>query len=196
MTVLDNVKVGGHARGRNGAIIDALTLPSARREERDFDDSARAVLAFVGMEREASRPAALLSFAARKRVELARALAARPSLLLLDEPAGGLNHDEVAELGGVYAVVVRHLHGGRRSRRRRVRDVLVHVRAGRATEVGAVQLARHQHGHAHEHADQHARGADEHPDTHSDPRDERQPGHRQGHHGFVLHPDLRGGQRQ
>jgi branched-chain amino acid transport system ATP-binding protein len=101
MTVLDNVKVGGHARGRNGALIDALTLPSARREERDFDDSARAMLAFVGMEREASRPAALLSFAARKRVELARALAVRPSLLLLDEPAGGLNHDEVAELGAL-----------------------------------------------------------------------------------------------
>src|SRR6201993_4113768 len=73
MTVLDNVKVGGHARGCSGALIDALTLPSARREERNFDDSARAMLAFVGMEREASRPAALLSFAARKRVELARA---------------------------------------------------------------------------------------------------------------------------
>ena len=101
MTVLDNVKVGGHARGRNGALIDAVTLPSARREERNFDDNARAMLTFVGMEREASRPAASLSFAARKRVELARALAVRPSLLLLDEPAGGLNHDEVAELGAL-----------------------------------------------------------------------------------------------
>ena len=101
MTVLDNVKVGGHARGRNGAFMDAVTLPSARREERSFDDNARAMLAFVGMEREASRPAATLTFAARKRVELARALAVRPSLLLLDEPAGGLNHDEVAELGAL-----------------------------------------------------------------------------------------------
>src|SRR6201987_744594 len=105
MTVLDNVKVGGHARGRNGALIDAVTLPSARREERSFDDTARAMLAFVGLEREASRPAASLSFAARKRVELARALAVRPSLLLLDEPAGGLHHDEVAELAALLRLV-------------------------------------------------------------------------------------------
>jgi branched-chain amino acid transport system ATP-binding protein len=101
MTVLDNVKIGGHARGRNGALIDAMTLPSVRREECEFDETARAMLAFVGMEREASRQAASLSFAARKRVELARALAVRPSLLLLDEPAGGLNHEEVAELGAL-----------------------------------------------------------------------------------------------
>ena len=101
MTVLDNVKVGGHARGRNGALVDAVTLPSARREEREIDETARAMLAFVGLERETLRPAACLSFAARKRVELARALAMRPSLVLLDEPAGGLNHDEVAELGAL-----------------------------------------------------------------------------------------------
>jgi branched-chain amino acid transport system ATP-binding protein len=101
MTVLDNVKVGGHARGRNGALIDAVTLPSARREERTFDETARAMLGFVGLEREASRPAANLTFAARKRVELARALAVGPSLLLLDEPAGGLNHEEVGELGAL-----------------------------------------------------------------------------------------------
>jgi branched-chain amino acid transport system ATP-binding protein len=101
MTVLDNVKVGGHARGGNGALIDAITLPSARHEERSFEDTARAMLSFVGLEREASRPAANLPFAARKRVELARALAVQPSLLLLDEPAGGLNHDEVAELGAL-----------------------------------------------------------------------------------------------
>jgi len=101
MTVLDNVKVGGHARGRNGALIESLTLPSTRRDERTFEQTARAMLAFVGLEREAARPVANLTFAARKRVELARALAVRPSLLLLDEPAGGLNHEEVGELGAL-----------------------------------------------------------------------------------------------
>ena len=99
MSVLDNVKVGAHARGRSGPLTDALTLPSMRREEREFEQTARAMLAFVGLEDMARRPAATLSLGARKRVELARALAAQPSLLLLDEPAGGLNHEEVADLG-------------------------------------------------------------------------------------------------
>jgi branched-chain amino acid transport system ATP-binding protein len=101
MSVLDNVKVGGHARGRNAPLTDALTIPSTRREERQLDQTARAMLTFVGLADAASRPAASLSMAARKRVELARALAAQPVLLLLDEPAGGLNHEEVTELGGL-----------------------------------------------------------------------------------------------
>ena len=67
----------------------------------ELDEAARAMLAFVGLESAAERPAAALTFAARKRVELARALAVRPSLLLLDEPAGGLNHEEVSELGAL-----------------------------------------------------------------------------------------------
>jgi branched-chain amino acid transport system ATP-binding protein len=99
MSVLDNVKVGAHSRGRNGPLGDAFTLPSSRNEEREFDVTARAMLAFVGLESMARRPAASLSLGARKRVELARALAGKPLLLLLDEPAGGLNHEEVTELG-------------------------------------------------------------------------------------------------
>ena len=101
MSVIDNVKVGTHARGRSGLFRDAVTLPSRRREERELEDNARAMLAFVGLEALAGRPAASLSLGAKKRVELARALAAEPLLLLLDEPAGGLNHEEVAELGAL-----------------------------------------------------------------------------------------------
>jgi branched-chain amino acid transport system ATP-binding protein len=101
MSVLDNVKVGAHPRGHNGPLRDAITLPQARREEREIDRRARAMLAFVGLEDAATRQAKSLAFGAQKRVELARALAAQPSLLLLDEPAGGLNHEEVAELGAL-----------------------------------------------------------------------------------------------
>jgi len=99
MSVLDNVKVGAHSRGRNGPLTDALTLPEARREERECEQTARAMLDFVGLQQIAAWHAESLSLGARKRVELARALAAQPSLLLLDEPAGGLNHEEVAALG-------------------------------------------------------------------------------------------------
>lgn len=105
MSVLDNVKVGAHARGRHGPLTDAFTLPSARSEEREFDEIARAMLAFVGLEGASNRPAASLSLGARKRVELARALAGKPVLLLLDEPAGGLNHEEVLNLGALIRII-------------------------------------------------------------------------------------------
>jgi len=78
LTVRENVRVGAHAR-RGGR-------------------SAAEILDYVGLQGVAGRPAAGLPFGTRKRVELARALASHPRLLLLDEPAGGLNHEEVGEL--------------------------------------------------------------------------------------------------
>jgi len=88
LSVLENVLVGAHA----------ATRLSREREQRRH---ALETLAYVGIEAHAGRPAAGLPFGTLKRVELARALAARPRLLLLDEPAGGLNHEEVEELGGL-----------------------------------------------------------------------------------------------
>ncbi len=82
MSVLENVLIGAHSRGRKAS------------EQQAFE-----VLDVVGLRDRAYAPAAALPYGIQKRVELARALAASPRLLLLDEPAGGLNHEEVAELG-------------------------------------------------------------------------------------------------
>jgi branched-chain amino acid transport system ATP-binding protein len=88
MSVLDNVLVGAHSQiglgGENRAREEAL-----------------ATLDSLGLAAYADRPATGMSFGTLKRIELARALAAKPRLLLLDEPAGGLNHEEVAELGNL-----------------------------------------------------------------------------------------------
>ncbi len=83
MTVLENVLLGGHSRGAEVGEEEALET-----------------LEIVGLRERADAPAAALPYGTQKRVELARALIARPKLLLLDEPAGGLNHEEVEELGG------------------------------------------------------------------------------------------------
>ncbi len=88
MTVLENVLVGAHASSR---FAREGTLRRAALE----------TLGYVGIAEHANRPAAGLPFGTLKRVELARALASRPRLLLLDEPAGGLNHEEVEELGAL-----------------------------------------------------------------------------------------------
>jgi branched-chain amino acid transport system ATP-binding protein len=98
LTVLDNVLIGAHARGAAGIVGAALTLPHARREESALRDDAMAIIAELGLEDVAGRIVRGLPFGTLKRVEMARALAGRPKLILLDEPAGGLNHDGVDEL--------------------------------------------------------------------------------------------------
>jgi len=99
LTVLQNVMVGVHSRTRSDFLSNALRLPWVVREERAIRESALELLAFLGLEAERDHLATGLSFGTLKRVELARALAGRPTLLMLDEPAGGLNHEEVAALG-------------------------------------------------------------------------------------------------
>ncbi len=100
LTVLENVKVGCHARSSAGIVASALRTPAMRREEEEITARARELVAFMDLDPFAGRVAGGLPFPIRKRVELARALASGPKLLLLDEPAAGLNHDEVDVLKG------------------------------------------------------------------------------------------------
>ena len=99
MSVLDNVMVGRHCRTSSGFFANALRLPGVAAEQRRTTERARELVHFVGLDALADTPVAALPFPMQKRVELARALAADPKLLLLDEPAAGLNHDEVTALG-------------------------------------------------------------------------------------------------
>lgn len=101
LSVLDNVRIGTHSRIASNYISDALYLPWTRRNEKFADRTAYDAISYLGLESVAHQKVGDLPFGTQKRVELARALATDPQLLLLDEPACGLNHEEVEELAGV-----------------------------------------------------------------------------------------------
>jgi len=98
MSVRENVMIGGHCRSRGGFVANALRLPFIAREERSLRERAMRLIETLDLTPVAEVPVAALPFGTQKRVELARALASEPKLLLLDEPAGGLNHEEVDQL--------------------------------------------------------------------------------------------------
>ena len=117
LSVLENVMVGRHCRTRSGFIACSLRLPGQPKEERKIRDAAMEKIAYVGLEKLALAPAGSLAFGQRRMVELARALATEPELVLLDEPASGLNSKETEDFGnlvrrirddGVTVLIVEH----------------------------------------------------------------------------------------
>jgi ABC-type branched-subunit amino acid transport system ATPase component len=104
MTVLENVKVAQHCRTKEGPIAAIFRTPNFRHEEAQIEAFAKETLAFFGSRLVGYRfeqPAFVLSYANRRRLEIARAMATQPTLLLLDEPTAGMNPRETLELTGL-----------------------------------------------------------------------------------------------
>jgi ABC-type branched-subunit amino acid transport system ATPase component len=101
MTVLENVMVGMHLRSRGGFLASALKLPWVVKEERRIRAASLEVLEFTGLVDEASRVAGSLPFGNQRILEIARGLAMKPQLLMLDEPAAGLNIRETSDVAGL-----------------------------------------------------------------------------------------------
>ncbi len=117
MSVVENVAVGRYSRTKAGLLSAALTLPRHRREEAETFKAAHEALRRVGLDHLAQEPAENLPMGERHLLEIARALASGPQLLLLDEPAAGLNDDETLRLAdtvkkirdeGVTVLLVEH----------------------------------------------------------------------------------------
>jgi len=101
MTVRQNLLVGAHTQARAGYVASALRLPAVRREEAEAQRRAEDLIALLELGHVADEVVSGLPFGWQKRVEMGRALIGNPKLLLLDEPAGGLNHGEVDDLGAL-----------------------------------------------------------------------------------------------
>ena len=110
MTVRENVLIGCHSKHHAGFLRNAFRLPGVAAIEREANAQAEGLIAFLGLGEVAERVVADLPFGTQKRVELARALAAEPQLLLLDEPACGLNHEELDSLGTLIRDIRDRLH--------------------------------------------------------------------------------------
>jgi branched-chain amino acid transport system ATP-binding protein len=117
MSVLENVMVGRHRHERTGILADLLHLPSVARQNQATREAARAALARVGLADVHNRLASSLAYGVLKRLEIARALASEPSVVLLDEPAAGCNPVETQDIDrvirsiakdGVTVVLVEH----------------------------------------------------------------------------------------
>ncbi len=98
MTALENVLVGADAHHRTNVVDALFRTPRHRREEREGEETAREVMRFMGLERRSGELARNLSYGEQRRLEIARAMATRPKLLCLDEPAAGFNPAEKAQL--------------------------------------------------------------------------------------------------
>ncbi|MEZ4526748.1 MAG: ABC transporter ATP-binding protein [Desulfobacterales bacterium] len=101
MTVLENVMVGRHTRSASGLLHSFLIPPFFRKEEKKIRDDAAQWLAFAGLETLAERSAGSLPLGNQRMLEIARAMAAEPGFLLLDEPASGLNARETLVMGSL-----------------------------------------------------------------------------------------------
>ena len=110
LPVRANVMIGAHSRSSAGFIASALRLPRVGVEEARLRGRAGELMDYLGLSAVAHRLVGDLPFAVQKRVELARALAADPKLLLLDEPAAGLNHEELGELSRLIRDIRDRLH--------------------------------------------------------------------------------------
>ncbi len=105
MTSLENVMIGRHIHGRSGFLSSMLSLPWTRREDRRSREKALELMEFLGIAGLAGQEATSLSYGQQRLVELARGLACEPEMLLLDEPAAGLNMRETSEMASVISKI-------------------------------------------------------------------------------------------